>query len=63
LEIDDYHDYEKAVTAFNEAIRCWNKKAEKDGDLDMKISTKQNSLRTTINKIKEFLAAKEYYFS
>jgi hypothetical protein len=59
LEIDDYRDYSKAVTAFNEAMRCWNKKAEKDGDLDMKISTKQDSMKTMINKIKEFLAAKE----
>ncbi|KAI6184371.1 hypothetical protein M3Y97_00588900 [Aphelenchoides bicaudatus] len=63
LEIDDYHDYEKAITAYNEAMRCWSKRAEKEGDLDMKISAKQDALKATINKIKEYLTAKELYDS
>src|SRR4051812_3080487 len=59
LEIDDYRDYDKAITALNEAARCWNKKAEKERDLDMKIGGKHDALKTTINKIKEYLSAKE----
>ncbi|KAI6196728.1 Intraflagellar transport protein [Aphelenchoides besseyi] len=61
LEIDDYHDYEKAITAYNEAIRCWNKKSEKDGDLDNKVSNKRDRLKSTVNRIKEFIGIKELY--
>ncbi|KAI6178923.1 hypothetical protein M3Y98_00554400 [Aphelenchoides besseyi] len=63
LEIDDYHDYEKAITAYNEAIRCWNKKSEKDGDLDNKVSNKRDRVKSTVNRIKEFIGIKELYNS
>lgn len=40
-------------------MRCWNKRAEREGDVDMKIAARQDGLKATISKIKEYLAAKE----
>ncbi|CAD5216485.1 unnamed protein product [Bursaphelenchus xylophilus] len=61
LEIDDYRDYDKAITAYNEAVRCWNRKGDKDGDLDEKETKMRDRIKKKITRIKTFIETKETY--
>lgn len=59
VEIDDYRDYEKGITAYNEALKCWSKKAEADGELSEKEVAQRENIKNAINKIEAFLDSKD----
>ena len=68
VEIDDFHDYHKALTAYNEALRCWQKAADGGGggsaggganSTAATAKTRRERLNTTIKTIREFLAIQE----
>jgi len=63
VEIDDYHDYEKAIAAYNEAIRCLSKSTEKgggDAKTARRVAEMQDRLRGEVDKIKKFIEARRY---
>uniref|UniRef100_A0A915CSH0 Anaphase-promoting complex subunit 4-like WD40 domain-containing protein n=1 Tax=Ditylenchus dipsaci TaxID=166011 RepID=A0A915CSH0_9BILA len=65
VEIDDYRDYEKGIAAYSEALRCLNKKIDKEsgGTSSTFLADRQDELREALEKIKRFLAAKLLYES
>ena len=68
VEIEEYHDYEKAAAAYSEAIRCLNKKIDK-GNVDVKkqqqqqfyLTERQEQLRETLEIIQRFLDIKMFF--
>ena len=65
VEIDEYHDYEKASAAYSEALRCLNKKLEKDDGKAQQqryLLERQEQLRKTLDIIRRFLDIKMYKF-
>jgi len=62
IEIDDYHDYEKAIAAYNEAIRCLRKKVGGEELTNIRGSSalmrRQEVINEKIDHTKRFLEIK-----
>lgn len=63
MEIDEFHDYEKAAAAYSEALGCLNKKlkkldAGKEQQQQKYLIERQEQLRETLEIIRQFLDIK-----
>ncbi|KAL3995510.1 hypothetical protein ACH3XW_26090 [Acanthocheilonema viteae] len=61
VEIDDYHDYNKAIDALNEASRCITKALQKNPKNEEYLTEKQAELYKAIGDIREFIQIKTTY--
>ncbi|EFO21495.2 hypothetical protein LOAG_06991 [Loa loa] len=61
VEIDDYRDYNKAVDAFNEALRCITKALQNNPKNEEYLTEKQTELYQAIGNLKEFIQIKTVY--
>ncbi|KAF7638044.1 Amidase domain-containing protein [Meloidogyne graminicola] len=65
VEIEEYHDYEKAAAAYSEAIRCLNKKINKNNSVlknkQFYLTERQEQLREILETIQQFLDIKILY--
>lgn len=58
VEIDDYRDYNKAVDALNEALRCVTKALQNNPKNEEYLTEKQVELHQAIGNIREFIQIK-----
>ncbi|MCP9263725.1 hypothetical protein DINM_007106 [Dirofilaria immitis] len=61
IEIDDYHDYNKAVDALNESLRCIAKALQCNPKNDEYLTSKQVELHQAIGNITEFIQIRTVY--
>ncbi|CAG9540911.1 unnamed protein product [Cercopithifilaria johnstoni] len=62
VEIDDYRDYNKAIDALNESLRCITKALQNNPKKnDEYLTEKQARLHETIGNIKEFIEIRNIY--
>ncbi|VDM91523.1 unnamed protein product, partial [Onchocerca ochengi] len=61
VEIDDYRDYNKAVDALNEALRCIMKALQNNPKNEEYLMEKQAELHQAIGNIREFIQIRTVY--